>query len=162
MIAYLFILLLNLNGHTKVDSNWTEEWKNVSTQTVNQLQGSLNSDKWHIRSAALLQLEKIDLNHAVRASRQMITDPALMVRAQAAKILAKSKDPQDTRLLMEQLYSEQNFHKGQSLFIRREIIKSLPIESLQKDKFILSKLIQDRDLSIKQYINAKLNRRGNE
>jgi hypothetical protein len=154
--------MLNFSGNAKVMPNWTDEWKNVSIQTITQLQESLYSDKWHIRSAALLQLEKIDLIKAIKASRDLITDPALMVRYQASRILAKSNDSQDVRILIEQLFSKQNFHKGQSLFIRREILKSLPFEVIQKDKVILSKLIKDQDLKIRQYASAKFNRSNHE
>jgi len=157
MLLFIFTLFLKFPIYAVEKASWTQEWKSAEQFTQEELDRAVTSSKWHLRSSALLQLEKKNFKRALGAARKLINDPALMVRSQAARVLGKSSLAQDKEILVRQLFSEANFHKGQSLFIRRDILKSLPVETISKNSVIVKKLLQDRDLKIRRYAATRLN-----
>lgn len=160
MLIIVLTLVIECVTHAKQPTDWLQEWSHVSEMSIEQLEKAIESDKWHVRSSALLQLEKKDQKKAIKAARALIQDPALMVRSQAVRVLGKSNLDEDRALLLDQLYRSENFHRGQSLFIRREILKSVPFNEIVKRSQLVARLQQDKDVKIRDYIENSLKQRS--
>jgi len=159
MLVIILSVLTGFFADSKQTTDWAQEWANASQMSSEQLVQAIQSPKWHVRSSALLQLEKLDQKKALEVARVLIKDPALLVRSQAVRVLSKSSLEEDRAILIDQLYRPENFHKGQSLFIRREILKALPFDKIMSQAQLVTKLQQDNDIRIRDYTNAKLGQR---
>lgn len=110
---------------------------------------------WFLRDAALrvscLKFKKLCKDW----SRKLIDDPALVVRTSAVKQMIKNKDLQSSDKLWIKLYSQENYRKGKSLWIRKYLAKAQATFSnrLQKDKYWprFYKILKDKDKSLHSY-----------
>lgn len=141
---------------TTTTSGWVQDWTQVAGYSEAQLEKAITSSKWHVRSSALLQIEKKNKHKALDLARGLLKDPALLVRSQAVRIVGQSLNPADIQLLIDQLDATHNFHRGQSLFIRREILKLVAFEKIKNNRNLISKLANDPDRKIRAYVAAKL------
>jgi HEAT repeat protein len=108
----------------------------------------MRSRHWYVRNAALVAMRQSDTARAAHWSRQMLADPALLVRSAAVQSLADVTGPDvntSTAALWKELDQAENFRGQQSLFIRPQIVASLGrLESSQATgRFV--KLLDDRD-----------------
>lgn len=145
-----------------VEDPWRDEWRSTAKMTVGELEKKINSNQWHWRSSALLQLQQKDSAKALKAARKLIKDPALVVRSYAAQILIDSNLNTDKKLLKSELFSDYNFNKGKSLFIRKQIINGLNRNDLIQDSELLNRLMQDDDNDIVSYVKLLKKESGKE
>jgi HEAT repeat protein len=114
-----------------------------------QLERALKSKEWFMRNAALLALETFHPDKAREAARQLLTDPALVVRSAAVDSLVRLKDTSSVALLWSKLNAKENFRGTQSLWIRRQIVdalRALPQPGYEKaDEKRFVELLEDRD-----------------
>ncbi len=116
-----------------------------SLPEVNQ---ALKSKDWFLRHAALKVIPLFDERRAYDVSVVSLNDPALVVRTQAVDTLAKIKNPECTSKLWQQLYTKENYHRNQSLWIRRHIVEALSEFSPRgtEDKFV--RVLDDADSTL--------------
>tara|TARA_Y100000746_G_scaffold231957_1_gene247228 strand:- start:1321 stop:2079 length:759 start_codon:yes stop_codon:yes gene_type:complete len=86
---------------------------------------AVKSNEWFLRDAAIKNAAQYYPKAALRISRSLITDPSLIVRTTAVKVIHRLKDYQSEDLLWRELDSKKNFRKGKSLWIRKHIAKAL-------------------------------------
>lgn len=151
-IKFLLEVSLLIPAFASVEDPWRDEWKSTSKMTVAQLEKKISSNQWHWRSSALLQLQQKDALKAVKAARKLIKDPALVVRSYAAQVLIQSNTLNDRKILKAELFSDYNFNKGKSLFIRKQIINGLDRQEIIQDAELLNRLLLDEDTDIASYV----------
>ena len=107
-------------------------WRSVTAigiiggaDSVPELERALQSKEWYLRNAGLLAIMKVDRKKAIKWSRALLSDRAMVVRAAAVDALSELKDPSSVNLLWTKLNAKENFKGKQSLFIRRRIIETL-------------------------------------
>jgi hypothetical protein len=71
------------------------------------------------------------------------------------QVLSQSTDKKDKELLIKEFFSSKNFHKGQSLFIRREILRAFSLEDLKNNPQFVKSLYQDQDDQIRHYVKLR-------
>lgn len=164
MITLKFFLEIGLllPIFSAVEDPWREEWRSTAKMSIEQLEKKINSNQWHWRSSALLQLQQKDNLKAIKAARKLIKDPALVVRSYAAQILIQSNAASDKKLLKTELFSDYNFNKGKSLFIRKQIINGLDRNELMQESELLNRLLQDEDSDIVSYVKLLKKESGKE
>jgi HEAT repeat protein len=94
-------------------------------ESVPELERAIKRNEWYLRSAALVALQAADRNEAIKWSKKLLSDKALVVRSSAVTALVDLNDVSSTQLLWQKLYAKENFKGSQSLFIRRRIIEAL-------------------------------------
>ena len=154
MIKIILIISCCWNWSVFAINDWTQEWtQRVSgKRSLEQVEQDLKSSKWYVRAAALVYLEKNHIDLALHHARGLINDPALLVRARAVGVMSKSRAELDQKLLLQQLTAPINYHKNQSLFIRRQIVKNIQPDLLLKQVDLIDQLKSDKDIEIQKYI----------
>lgn len=113
---------------SKIEARWR------ATMAVGRLAGALSlpeleratkAEVWELRSAALLAVSRFDRVTASKWARELLQDPALLVRVTAVQTLEAIKDRGAVGSLWAQLDSQRNFKHQRSLFIRRRIVEAL-------------------------------------
>lgn len=128
---------------------------------------AVKSKEWFLRDAAIKNAAQYYPKAALRISRSLITDPSLIVRTTAVKVIHRLKDYQSEDLLWKELDSKKNFRKGRSLWIRKHIAKALYDfnlynKSISRDlseariKKLLS-LMEDDEKEVQEYALKSLN-----
>lgn len=122
--------------------------KIAEKESLPEVEMALNHEDWFLRSAALKVITLLDEAKAYSASVKALNDSALVVRTQAVNNLARLKKTESADLLWKQLYSKNNYHKNQSLWIRRHIVEALAeVEGKGSEgKFI--KILEDSDSTL--------------
>ena len=126
------------------------------------IQKSLSSKEWFLRDAALRNAALYYPKSSLKFAKQLLQDPSLLVRTTAVKILHRFQDKESRDLLWQELHSEQNFRKGQSLWIRKHIVKALediePQErvSSQEELSRYFQLLEDSDPRVQDFALKKL------
>ena len=93
--------------------------------SVPELELALQDPEWFMRNAAILALSHIDTELAKTWARKLLSDKSLLVRSAAVRVLVHLNDQSSTALLWEKLSAPENFRKGHSLFIRKQIVQGL-------------------------------------
>ncbi len=106
------------------------------------------SKKWFHRNSSLLALKSASPNLAVRLSEKFLNDPALVVRTAAVQTLAELKAEGAREKLWKALDDKKNFRKGQSLWIRHHIMKTLAQFSEKQDQLRFVSYLHDKDLKV--------------
>lgn len=115
-----------------------------------ELEKNMSHSLWFVRSAALNALSLIDKDHGLARAQQLLkNDPALLVRASALQVLAQQKD-KDHSFLWTELYNPLNFDNGQSLPLRRSIIKVLSQSPKKNEMPKYIALIRDKDSVVRE------------
>lgn len=119
---------------------------------------ALQSREWYMRNAALLALEHGDRERALRWTRQLLSDPALVVRTAAVQTATRIGARELEAQLWDQLYAEQNFKNGESLWVRRHIAKTLAgfASPGQEERFV--RLLGDKDVRVHPWAIRALER----
>ena len=86
---------------------------------------ALKSKEWYMRNAALIALQTSTYEMAVKWSMQLLTDPALVVRTQAARNLVRLNATEAEPLLWREIFSKRNFHGRESLWVRAHMAEAL-------------------------------------
>jgi len=146
----------NLN-HIMFDSQGAMDlrWRAVNAvaqiggaESKPELEKALKSRDWFMRNAGLLSMANIDRKSGVKWARQLLSDPAMVVRAAAVATLLDLKDQDSTTLLWKKLYASENFKNHESLFVRRRIVEALAAleTSGREAKFVA--LLNDKDTTL--------------
>ncbi len=141
--------------HITIDQKW-ELLKKIRTGDVDFAKkvylSCLNSLDWVLRSGGIQFLATIDPDLAkAKAIDIFKKDPALLVRSAALQVLEQVGAQKYKTDLWAALRDSKNFHKGQSLWIRKEIAKNLFILNEEADVNLWSSLLNDSDKNIVDY-----------
>lgn len=110
----------------------------------------LDHKDWFMRNAGMVALsQSADVEEKLRAALKLIKDPALVVRSAAAEQLFELKDARSWPHLVEAIYAQQNFHKGQSLWVRAQIASTLSELARPGQESVLVDLVKDKDINIR-------------
>lgn len=112
---------------------------------LSAVDSALGSSEWYLRNAAVVALPGFDRQYAVEKSANLISDPALVVRTAAVQNLLRLNAREKTDLLWKKLNSPENFHKGESLWVRRHIAKALAELSTRGAEPQFVAMLNDRD-----------------
>lgn len=109
-----------------------ERWKAVTTmgrvypkESRANLEKAMKSQEWFMRNAALVVVHYGDRAWAVKWARNLLHDPALVVRTASVQALRNLNAKESRDLLWERFSSNENFRSGKSLWIRRHILEVL-------------------------------------
>ncbi len=116
------------------------------------------SKDWYMRNAALVALEKINVNHAEEEAQILIKDKALVVRSAAVDVLAKRFTRENRNLMALELSKPYNFAGHQSLWIRSKIFNLIAARASSGDRSFFVKYLFDRDQKISQMAAVTLER----
>lgn len=122
--------------------------KLVGPTSVPDLEKAMQNSAWFMRNAGLVAISQVDQQRAIQWAKRLISDSALLVRAAAVDVLAKSNKRESMDLLWSKLYAPENYRGKQSLFIRRQIAEKLLRHSRPGDEAKWIKALADRDRSI--------------
>tara|TARA_B100001248_G_scaffold262733_1_gene261891 strand:- start:11205 stop:11873 length:669 start_codon:yes stop_codon:yes gene_type:complete len=111
----------------------------------------LASHEWFMRDLGIKLAAKYRPKLAKIYAEKYLTDPSLVVRTSAVKILKELQVKESTESLWEALHSKQNFRGQQSLWVRKHIVSALA--SLHSgDRHMWAKrfrsILDDRDASL--------------
>ncbi len=159
--GYKLLRTVMFDPSSKIESRWR------ATMAIGRLGGELSlpeleraksAEVWELRSAALLATARFDRETASKWARELLKDKALLVRLSAVQTIQSLDDRTAIPILWAQLDSQNNFKRGQSLFIRRRIVEALA--SLEgkgaESKFV--GLLEDKDGSLHEPAMVALER----
>ena len=109
------------------------------------LEKAVQHKDWLVRNAGLLALANGSRDKALKWSRKLLDDPALVIRTEAVKVIRRLKAIEMESILWENLNHQKNFKKGEGLWIRKHIVEALGDFSRpgQEKQFI--ELLYDKD-----------------
>lgn len=109
-----------------------------------EVEEALKSRDWFMRNAGLLAIQHDDRDLAIRWSKKLLNDPALVVRTQAVKNLIDLK-AEAREELWSGLFAKGNYHDSQSLWVRAYMAKALALVATPKDEKRFLRLLMDND-----------------
>ena len=131
----------------------TERWRSLVSlgrlePQSKALEKAVQHKDWFMRNAGLLALSYGPRKRALRWSRKLLDDPALVVRSAAVKVIRDLKAKEMESVLWSKLRSKENFKSGEGLWIRKNIVETLGDFSYpgQEVKFI--QLLHDKDARV--------------
>lgn len=145
------------NQNLNMNSRWTSLIRSVEYANKEHLAEVIKftqNKEWYMRNAALIALVKADKNLAIIEAKKLIKDKALVVRSAAVEILFQNFNEEHKKILIDEMDQGYNFNKKKSLWIRRQIIEKLSLNSETGDKSFYVKYLFDDDKSVAQ-ISAK-------
>lgn len=125
---------------------------------IEEIKAFAKSKEWYMRNAALVALEKINVNHAEEEAQLLIKDKALVVRSAAVDVLAKRFTRENRNLMALELSKPYNFAGKQSLWIRSKIFNVIAAKASSGDRPFFVKYLFDNDEKISQAAAATLER----
>jgi HEAT repeat protein len=114
-------------------------------ESLPEVQTALESPDWFMRDAALKVLPALDREKAYRAGVDKLHDTALVVRSSAVDLLAKVKNPNCSEDLWKELYTNENYIRHQSLWIRKHIVEALAELAPRGSEAKFVKILDDSD-----------------
>lgn len=112
----------------------------------------IESLDWILRSGGIQFLASLDPELArTKALKLFKEDPALMVRSAALSALENIGLQKHKTELWTNLNNSKNFHKGYSLWIRKEIAKNLFLLTEEKDNTQWVQFLSDPDEQVVKY-----------
>lgn len=112
---------------------------------ANDLNRALKHKDWFMRNAALVSLRSINPRLAEKAALSLISDKALIVRSAAVGVIPDFAQPETRTALWAEMRADYNFHKGESLWVREEILEKLAIDPQKHEYSYFASALQDRD-----------------
>lgn len=112
---------------------------------TNDLNRALKHKDWFMRNAALVSLRTINPRLAEKAALELISDKALIVRSAAVGVIPDFAQAETRTALWGEMRADYNFHKGESLWVREEILEKLAIDPQKHEYSYFSSVLQDRD-----------------
>lgn len=117
---------------------------------VPDLMKAAKSDQWFMRNAALVGLSEFSPEKAVAAARDLVKDPALVVRSAAVDVLVKHGSADERFLLWSELKEKYNHRGSTSLWIRAQIVKALAQKPLDGEMTNFSALLNEKDEDVQK------------
>lgn len=139
------------------DENMTMDirWRAVTAvgrigrrESLPEIERALRHNDWFMRNAGLVALARIDRNAAIDWAHRLVSDKALVVRAAAVETMADLRDTSAVPVLWKKLNAPENFHRNQSLFIRRRIVEALAILAKAGDESKFIGVLNDPDQTL--------------
>lgn len=109
------------------------------------LERALQSREWFMRNAALIAILNQPREVALKWSRQLLRDSALMVRTQAVRNLIGLDGYEAEPELWQEIWHKRNFRKNESLWIRAHIAEALARMASEGRTAGFRRMIQDAD-----------------
>jgi len=122
-----------------------------------EIDEALRSKDWFMRNAGLIAAQHDDHDFAVRWSKALLNDPALVVRTQAVKNLIEMK-AEARDLIWNQLFAKNNYHGAGGLWIRGYMAKALAGWAVQTDQKRFLRLLMDEDTEVQHWAIIGLER----
>ena len=140
---------------------WAEMIETVTQaqglDAISRLTQLKKSQSWESRSAALVAAASSHPDLAIKWAMEHLSDPALMVRLSAVRVLGDLKAEQSVAALWAALEDPAHYRNGKSLFIRRRIVESLGEIARVSSKISVSRfesLEDDSDPLVRQSASA--------
>lgn len=122
------------------------------------IEQAAQSSEWFMRNAALVAMPQMNRKFAMKWSEKLLDDPALVVRTAAVQTLLDIRAIEKKDVLFEKLYSAQNFHGGQSLWVRKHIAQALMQMATPGEEQQFAKVLKDKDNSLHPSAIVALNK----
>ena len=145
------------NQNLNMNSRWTSLIRSVEyaeKEHLDEVRKFTQDKEWYMRNAALIALVKADKDLAIIEAKKLIKDKALVVRSAAVEVLFQNFNEEHKKILIGEMDQGYNFNKKKSLWIRRQIIDKLSLNSDSGDRSFFVKYLFDDDKSVAQ-ISAK-------
>lgn len=94
---------------------------------------ALENRDWLLRNASLKAASYVRKERARDWAERSLSDPAMLVRTQAADLLGQVGDQGSKELLWKELQKRRNFRGRQSLWVRNHILKALAKLSTEEE-----------------------------
>lgn len=146
--VYHSLLDIALRSEQPMNVRWralTSAARLRRSEAIPDLKEALRSGTWFVRNAALVSLADFAPDEAIKAGRELIQDPALVVRSAAVDVLVTSPAAGDRALLWKELEAPRNRKGRQSLWIRSQIASGLLEKAGVEDVPRFARLLDDRD-----------------
>lgn len=120
----------------------------------------LNDRSWMIRSASLVSLTESKASITEKEWKKLLADPALVIRSQTVRSIAKVKPENSAGWLLKSLKDPAHFHGGKAQWVAYEIVRTLKDIGLSMaQKTELTGMIQKaKDIQFKSEALALLKR----
>jgi len=147
--GYRFLKRTSFSGSSHPSDRWSAFLTLVrigKEKSLPEINEALESKDWFMRNAALIAMQKIKFSKAVpKAMETFKEDPSLFVRAKSLEIVALSPNDKLFATLWGQLWDDKNFYRGQGLWIRDKIVKTMSNVATRKDLKYLAKLLRSQN-----------------
>lgn len=144
---------LAFNRQQALDVRWRSitALGNLSAKSYRwELEEALKSPEWFMRNAALIAIQHDDRDFAIRWSKQLLKDPALVVRTQAIKNLMDLKASAKEEVWAA-LFAKSNFRNSKSLWVRNYMVQAMVEWASRADEKRFLRLLMDQDPSIQKW-----------
>ena len=112
------------------------------------LEKAVQHKDWFVRNAGLLALSQGSRKRALKWSRKLLDDPALVVRSAAVKVIRNLKATEMEKVLWSKLRSKENFKAGEGLWIRKNIVETLGDFAYTGQEIRFIELLHDQDTRV--------------
>jgi hypothetical protein len=121
----------------------------INTEDSSQdIEKALSHPQWFMRNAALVALKTSQPEKAQKAALQLLSDKALVVRSAAVQTISEKPEENVREALWSELRADYNFHNGQGLWIRREILAKLALNPQRREYSDFSTALKEKDSSL--------------
>lgn len=161
--AYDILLQLSGSSEQAMDVRWralTSAAMLRRESSIPDLMKAVKSEDWFMRNAALVSLAEFSPKQALVTARDLVKDPALVVRSAAVDVLAKYGAETERDLLWSELAQGYNRRGGQSLWIRSQIVKALSEKPRPTEAKKFTALLANADESIRVAASTGLDQLG--
>lgn len=117
-------------------------------EQIEEIKAFTKNKDWYMRNAALVALDKINVNHAMEEAQLLLKDKALVVRSAAVDVLSKRYTRENRNLMALELSKPYNFAGKQSLWIRSKIFNVIAAKASIDDRAFFAKYLFDNDQKI--------------
>lgn len=127
-VGRAFLIEIAFDRKADLKSRWRAittmgRWDPVGFQKP--IDQALKSKEWFMRNSALIALQSDARGRAIRWSRYLVQDPALVVRTQAVRNLIALNAQESEELLWREIFADRNFRNGESLWVRAHMAEAL-------------------------------------
>ncbi len=135
--------------------NMSLRWRALSSlakiygrKSLPDLLKASRDSQWYMRNGALVGLAHVDKDQALKLSKRLLQDDAMVVRAAAVNVLAEHGDNRHKELIWKSLNNPKNFHRGRSLWIRKNTARAFLSMAAYGDESKMVKLLGDKDKAL--------------
>jgi hypothetical protein len=156
---------LAFDERLSIEDRWShlvKVGKKTSVRSRAVLEKALKHKEWFMRNAALVVVHYQERSWAISWTKMMLDDPALVVRSAAVEAVNKLGAIELQADLWQKLNSSKNFRRGQSLWIRRQIVESLVKFSPKAGDPRFNSLTKDNDLVIQKIAMSQMSASSNK
>ncbi|MCB0413497.1 MAG: HEAT repeat domain-containing protein [Bdellovibrionales bacterium] len=145
---------LSMDAHQSLHVRWratTALGMKYEKKALPTLVRALKSDKWFMRNAGLIAIYHANKKLALAWSKKLLSDEALVVRTAAVDTIRKLNGVAAKSALKNKMFAKQNFKGQKSLWIRKNIIKTLSHFATPGDESFFIKVLSDKDKQLHGY-----------